>query len=137
MFIGLVFLSAVLHLYYARFMSHFLHSEGLLPCREPFKQLLVQGVVMGKTYKVTNSGKYVLQRDVVQKNDEYFTKSGEPVSMFWEKMSKSKYNGIDPLNLLDKYGVDTTRLLILADVAPTSTRNWSEESKFFKGRPFK
>ncbi|XP_071562472.1 leucine--tRNA ligase, mitochondrial [Temnothorax nylanderi] len=119
---------AVLHLYFARFMSHFLHSEGLLPCREPFRQLLVQGVVMGKTYQVISTGKYVPENEVNMKGDQYKTKSGELVSMRWEKMSKSKHNGVDPLNLLDKYGIDTTRLLILADVAPTSTRNWSENT---------
>ncbi|KYN10120.1 putative leucyl-tRNA synthetase, mitochondrial [Trachymyrmex cornetzi] len=119
---------AVLHLYFARFMSHFLHSEGLLPCREPFKQLLVQGVVMGKTYQVISTGKYILEDEALKEGDQYKTKSGELVSMRWEKMSKSKLNGVDPLNLLNKYGIDTTRLLILADVAPTSTRNWSENT---------
>lgn len=112
-------------------MSHFLHSEGLVPCREPFSQLLVQGVVMGKTYKIISNGKYVSESDAVkEKNDQYVTKLGEPLSVAWEKMSKSKHNGIDPLKLLDQYGVDVTRLLVLADVAPTSTRNWSEDSEF-------
>lgn len=128
------FLLAVLHLYFARFMSHFLHSEGLLPCREPFKQLLVQGVVMGKTYQVVSTGKYLPEYEVVTEGNQYKTKSGELVIKRWEKMSKSKHNGVDPLDLLNKYGLDTTRLLILADVAPTSTRNWTEDSKFLKSR---
>lgn len=111
-------------------MSHFLHSEGLVPNREPFRQLLVQGMIMGQTYKTKNTGKYVSAKEVtVNKDGEYRTLSGEIVSLNWEKMSKSKHNGIDPLNLLNKYGIDTTRLLILGDVAPTSTRNWSEDSK--------
>lgn len=118
-------------------MSHFLHSEGLLPCREPFRQLLVQGVVMGKTYQVISTGKYVPENEVVIEGNQYKTKHGELVSMHWEKMSKSKHNGVDPLNLLNKYGIDMTRLLILADVAPTSTRNWSENSKFLKSQLFK
>lgn len=113
-------------------MSHFLHSEGLLPCREPFRQLLVQGIVMGKTYKIINTGKYIPKSEVISEGNQYKTQSGELVSMDWEKMSKSKHNGIDPLDLLNKYGIDMTRLLILADVAPTSTRNWSENSKFLK-----
>lgn len=121
-------------------MNYFLHSEGLLPCPEPFRQLLVQGVVMGKTYKVQSTGKYVPESEVVQEEDKCTTKHGESVVVSWEKMSKSKHNGIDPLNLLNKYGVDTTRLLILADVAPTSTRNWSEDSTldtdFLKRRQF-
>lgn len=128
---------AVLHLYFARFMSHFLHSEGLLSCREPFRQLLVQGVVMGKTYQVISTGKYVREDEVTMKDNQYRTKSGEFVCVRSEKMSKSKHNGVDPLNLLNKYGVDTTRLLILADVAPTSTRNWSEKSEFLKSQLFK
>jgi len=115
-------------------MSHFLYSEGLLPCREPFRQLLVQGVVMNKTYQVISTGKYVPENEVITEGNQYKTKSGELVSMRWEKMSKSKYNGIDPLNLLSKYGIDTTRLLILADIAPTSTRNWTEDSKFLKSQ---
>ncbi|KAL6422545.1 hypothetical protein ACFW04_010651 [Cataglyphis niger] len=119
---------AVLHLYYARFMSHFLHSEGLIPCREPFRQLLVQGVIMGKTYKIKNTGQYVAENELIKEGDQYKTKSGELVFMNWEKMSKSKCNGVEPISLLYKYGIDTTRLLILADVAPTSTRNWSENT---------
>lgn len=52
--------------------------------------------------------------------------------MAWEKMSKSKYNGVDPNDMFNEYGVDTSRLLILADVAPTSHRNWNTNSKFAK-----
>lgn len=44
-------------------------------------------------------------------------------------MSKSKYNGVDPEDMFKEYGTDTTRLLILADVAPTSHRNWNSNSK--------
>lgn len=87
---------------------------------------------MGKTYQVIGTGKYVPENEVVMEGNQYKTKSGELVSLHWEKMSKSKHNGVDPLDLLNKYGIDTTRLLILGDVAPTSTRNWSEDSKFLK-----
>jgi len=47
---------AVLHLYYARFMAHFLHLLGWIPEREPFKRLLVQGMVMGRSYRIKGSG---------------------------------------------------------------------------------
>nr|CAD7569835.1 unnamed protein product [Timema californicum] len=40
-------------------------------------------------------------------------------------MSKSKHNGVDPDDMLKDYGIDTTRLLILADVSPTSHRHWT------------
>lgn len=55
---------AVLHLYYARFISHFLHSLNLLPEREPFKRLLVQGMVMGRSYRIKGTGRYVTENEV-------------------------------------------------------------------------
>lgn len=126
-------ISGVLHLYYARFISHFLHSEGLLPSQEPFEQLLVQGIVMGKTYQGTNTKKYLKADEVEEKEGQYIQKNTkEPVEVSWEKMSKSKHNGIDPIELVDKYGIDVTRLLILADVPPNLNRNWSDQSKSIK-----
>ncbi|KAI4490502.1 hypothetical protein M0804_003446 [Polistes exclamans] len=122
---------AMLHLYYARFMNHFLYEEGLVPTREPFKQLLVQGMVMGKTYQISDTKQYIKESDVIKNemDNKYTEKStGRLVTVTWEKMSKSKHNGIDPLELLKSYGIDTTRLLILADVAPTSHRNWSTDT---------
>jgi len=44
-------------------------------------------------------------------------------------MSKSKLNGVEPSDMFNEYGTDTTRLIILADVAPTSHRNWSSASE--------
>lgn len=39
---------AVMHLLYARFWTHFLAEEGLLPFKEPFPRLLNQGQMLGK-----------------------------------------------------------------------------------------
>lgn len=126
-----------MHLYYARFISHFLHSEGLLPSQEPFKQLLVQGMVFGKTYQVQTTGKYLKVDELEEKGGEHVEKStGEPVIVSWEKMSKSKHNGVDPMEILDEYGIDTTRLFILADQAPTSEKYWNYDSKFYRGKHF-
>jgi len=50
---------AVLHLYYARFMGHFLHWAGWLREPEPFSRLLMQGMVMGKSYRLKKSGRYL------------------------------------------------------------------------------
>lgn len=121
---------AALHLYYARFVSHFLHSEGLLPEKEPFKQLLVQGMVNGQSFRVKGSGKYLKKDEVQNVGKNYIEKtSGAAVVATWEKMSKSKYNGVDPMKMFKEYGADTTRMIILGDVAPTSHRNWSTQSK--------
>ncbi|CAH0766753.1 unnamed protein product [Diatraea saccharalis] len=121
---------AVLHLYYARFMSYFLHSLGWIPSPEPFKKLVVQGMVMGQSYKLKSSGKYIPPDNVVLVGKEYKLKNtGESVLAQWEKMSKSKYNGENPERLLTTYGCDTTRLLILSDVPPETSRRWSDASK--------
>lgn len=121
---------AVLHLYYARFFHHFLHSIGLAPCSEPFQKLLVQGMVMGQSFKNKINGTYLKEDEVVKKGENYFTKNGDcPVIAAWEKMSKSKHNGVEPKNTISQYGVDTMRLLILSSVAPTSNRNWNSDSK--------
>lgn len=125
---------AVLHLYYARFVNHFLHSLGLVPYSEPFQRLLVQGMVMGQSFRVKGSGKYLREKDVrivnAKKNQAEELTTGEPVVMQWEKMSKSKLNGADPAEVIAEYGTDTVRLIMLGDVAPTSHRNWSTASKF-------
>nr|CAI5843216.1 unnamed protein product [Callosobruchus analis] len=120
---------AVLHLYYARFVNHFLHSLGLVPEKEPFKRLLVQGMVMGRSYRVKSTGEYLPECKVnvidLKKNKAVTKDTQEPVVIAWEKMSKSRHNGVDPAEMFKQYGIDTTRLLILADVAPTSHRNWN------------
>ncbi|KAJ8954021.1 hypothetical protein NQ318_004314 [Aromia moschata] len=119
---------AVLHLYYARFIAHFLYSLGLLPEREPFKRFLVQGMVMGRTYRIKGTGGIRAGGQNLKRNKAAVKETGEPVVVSWEKMSKSKYNGVDPDEMFKTYGTDTTRLLILADVAPTSSRNWNSNT---------
>lgn len=55
-------------------------------------------------------------------DDVYVT--GTVLDKHGQRMSKTKGNGIDPLEVFDKYGVDATRLT-LASVGSTDTR-WSE-----------
>ncbi|XP_042902519.1 probable leucine--tRNA ligase, mitochondrial isoform X2 [Parasteatoda tepidariorum] len=119
---------AGLHMFYARFMSRFLHSVGLLRHPEPFLQLLMQGMVMGKSYRIKDSGKYVTKDEVDFSGPTLLEKfSGSPVIEDWEKMSKSKYNGVDPQKVIDEHGIDTARLFILGSVAPQSPRKWNED----------
>lgn len=124
---------ATLHLYYARFIQHFLHGLGLVPQREPFKRLIPQGMVMGQTYQVKDSGKYLSTTEVTvineKKNQAKETATGKPVSMKWLKMSKSKHNGVVPVDLMKQYSTDAVRLVMLADVAPKTERNWSTGSE--------
>jgi leucyl-tRNA synthetase len=41
-------------------------------------------------------------------------------------MSKSKYNGIDPAEVLDKYGADTARMFILFKAPPEKDLEWDD-----------
>src|SRR2546429_2443541 len=56
-------------------------------------------------------------------DDVYVT--GTILDKHGQRMSKTKGNGIDPLDVFDKYGVDATRLT-LASVGSTDTR-WNEK----------
>lgn len=56
--------SAIRHLYYARFIAHFLHDIGVLPCREPFQRFLPVGLVLGPTFVNPVSGAFVAAEDV-------------------------------------------------------------------------
>lgn len=65
--------------------------------------------------------------------NEWKSKStGKSVEMIYEKMSKSKANGVDPLDIIDKIGVDLTRLQLLGVSAPRANLNWGESGEFFK-----
>jgi leucyl-tRNA synthetase len=57
---------AVLHLLYARFWTHFLADQGLLPFREPFTKLLNQGQMMGTDgYRMSKSRGNVITPDQI------------------------------------------------------------------------
>ena len=42
-------------------------------------------------------------------------------------MSKSKNNGVDPQNLIDRYGADTVRLYTIFTAPPDQSLEWSDE----------
>ncbi|XP_034237398.1 probable leucine--tRNA ligase, mitochondrial [Thrips palmi] len=115
-------------LYYARIVSHFLYQLGIAPCPEPFQRLLVQGMVMGQTFLEESTGRFLKRSEVDFQGKSPFCKAtGKPVVVKWDKMSKSKHNGVDPADAVGSFGVDSTRLLMLADAAPFSQRNWDPE----------
>ena len=124
---------ATLHMYFARFITHFLHSVGVSPVKEPFQRLLVQGMVKGQSYRVKGSGEYIPKSEVNFETEKPTQKeSGKPLVIEWEKMSKSKFNGVDPNDVLTTYGMDMTRLLILSDVSPLSDRKWDPEESYIR-----
>ena len=117
---------AILHLLYSRFFTKVLRDRGLLGFDEPFKRLLTQGMVQAITYKNPASGKYIAPADVADANDPRDPATGEPLETSFEKMSKSKYNGVDPARVIDRYGADTARMFILFKAPPEKDLEWDE-----------
>ena len=116
---------AILHLLYSRFFTKVLRDRGLLNFDEPFQRLLTQGMVQGLTYKNPSTGKYVPSAEV-NPDAPQDPETGEPLAVFYEKMSKSKYNGVDPQQVLEKYGADTARMFILFKAPPEKDLEWED-----------
>lgn len=116
---------AILHLLYSRFFTKVLRDCGLLNFDEPFQRLLTQGMVQGTTYKNPATDKYIPSAQV-DPADPKDPETGEPLQVFYEKMSKSKYNGIDPEEVLAKYGADTARMFILFKAPPEKDLEWDD-----------
>ncbi|MGL6154770.1 MAG: leucine--tRNA ligase [Cetobacterium sp.] len=118
---------AVMHLLYSRFFYKVLRDMGLLSSNEPFKRLLTQGMVLGPSYYSTSQNKFLYPADVTIKGDKaYSTETGEELVVKIEKMSKSKNNGVDPEEMIEKYGADTTRLFIMFAAPPEKELEWNE-----------
>jgi leucyl-tRNA synthetase len=117
---------AILHLLYSRFFTKVLRDRGLLNFDEPFERLLTQGMVQGRTYKNPTTGKYVLPAEVKDANNPIDPNTGEPLEIVFEKMSKSKHNGVAPGDVIDKYGADTARMFILFKAPPEKDLEWED-----------
>jgi len=117
---------AILHLLYSRFLTKALKSCGLLNIDEPFKKLLTQGMVQAITYKNPNNNKYFSKDQIKDINDPKDPITGENIEIIYEKMSKSKYNGVDPSLVIDKYGADTARMFILFKAPPEKDLEWDD-----------
>ncbi|KAM0375592.1 hypothetical protein ACHAPY_008089 [Fusarium culmorum] len=127
---------AILHLLYARFIFKFLASTELLPqyteetykSAEPFKRLITQGMVHGKTYIDPDSGRFLKpdEVDLTDPNKPKVVASGKSANIAYEKMSKSKYNGVDPSEFISKYGADATRAHMLFQAPVGDILNWDE-----------
>ena len=127
---------AVLHLLYARFFNKLMRDEGLIECDEPFTNLLTQGMVLADTYYVEGESggqEWIAPCDVSIERSE----KGKVLSMTdnqgrevqtdgMSKMSKSKNNGVDPAELIEKYGADTLRVFSMFAAPPDQSMEWSD-----------
>lgn len=127
---------AVMHLLYSRFFHKLLRDAGMVNSDEPFKRLLCQGMVLADAYYYNNdkgAKVWVSPTEVTVERDEKgrITKAvdsegHELVHAGMTKMSKSKNNGIDPQEMVDKYGADTVRLFMMFASPADMTLEWQE-----------
>jgi leucyl-tRNA synthetase len=120
---------AILHLLYARFISKFLSRSFNSKIRgEPFKQVLTQGMVHGKTYSDPKTGRFLkpAEMKLTSSSKPVIKATGKTPNVSFEKMSKSKYNGVDPGMCMDQYGADTTRAHILFQAPVTEVLEWDD-----------
>lgn len=127
---------ATMHLLYFRFYHKLLRDAGLLACDEPATKLLCQGMVLSDAFyytSETNERIWVSPTKVTITRDEKgrIIKAVDPeghelVHAGMTKMSKSKNNGIDPQEMVEKYGADTVRLFMMFASPAEMTLEWQE-----------
>jgi len=121
---------AVLHLLYSRFFTRALRDCGLLdlPSGEPFAGLFTQGMVTHETYK-SAEGKWVSPEEIEMREGAIVEiATGKPVEIGGvEKMSKSKKNVVDPIQIISDYGADVARWFVLSDSPPERDVQWTQD----------
>ncbi|TRZ65808.1 MAG: leucine--tRNA ligase [Comamonadaceae bacterium] len=138
---------AILHLLYARFWTKVMRDMGLVKIDEPFTKLLTQGMVLNHIYsrRTAKGGKdYFWPHDVEHVQDEAGKVVGAKLKNAADSgdgklpigtaidyegvgtMSKSKNNGVDPQDLIEKYGADTARLYTMFTAPPEATLEWND-----------
>ena len=124
---------AVMHLLYTRFWTKVMRDIGLVNFDEPVEKLLTQGMVVGESFYSNAKASYIepdaveIVRDEKGKVVEARLKSDDsPVKVAVEKMSKSKYNGVDPDDMVAIYGADAARIFALFAAPAENELVWQE-----------
>jgi len=128
---------AILHLLYARFWTKVMRDLKLVTVDEPFTRLLTQGMVLNHIYSRRGAAggiEYFWPHEV----ENVFDADGKVLGAKLKSdgsavdyegvgtMSKSKNNGVDPQELIDKYGADTARLFVMFASPPEQTLEWND-----------
>jgi leucyl-tRNA synthetase len=122
---------AILHLLYSRFFARAMQVTGHLPPKaiEPFNALFTQGMVTHEIYRTTDANArpvYHLPEDVIRSEAGATLKDGTRVDVIPSaKMSKSKKNVVDPMNIISQFGADTARWFVMSDSPPERDVEWT------------
>ena len=118
---------AVLHLLYSRFWHKVLYDAGFVHTKEPFRKLFNQGMILAYSFKDAQ-GKYHYPHEVERDGDVWRLKSsGESVETQIEKMSKSRYNVVNPDDVVKEYGADAMRLYEMFMGPLDRDKPWTDE----------
>ena len=128
---------AILHLLYARFWTKVMRDLKLVSIDEPFTKLLTQGMVLKEAFvrsSDTTGREYFWEHELDIQRDEFhkvtaatLKRDGSAVQCEgWTTMSKSKHNGVDPQEVINRYGADTARLFVMFASPPEQTMEWND-----------
>jgi leucyl-tRNA synthetase len=128
---------AILHLLYSRFWTKVMRDLKLINYDEPFANLLTQGMVLNHIFSRHHEKggiEYFAPEEVEILKDEAGRITGakavaDSSAVDYQgigTMSKSKRNGVDPQELIDKYGADTARLFMMFASPPEQTLEWAD-----------
>lgn len=128
---------AILHLLYSRFFHKLMRDAGMVESDEPFNNLLTQGMVLAETFfrdKETGGQDWFAPNAVSVERDDKGRVVGATLLADGQsvqaggvtKMSKSKNNGVDPQEMIEKFGADTLRLFSMFAAPPDQSMEWSD-----------
>ncbi|HEY8242214.1 MAG TPA: leucine--tRNA ligase [Casimicrobiaceae bacterium] len=127
---------AILHLLYARFWTKVMRDMGMLKFDEPFTRLMTQGMVLNHAWFTRNDRggiEYHPPSDVTPVLDEHGHVAGGTLADGTAveyggvvKMSKSERNGVDPEEIIERYGADTARHFVMSASPPEDSMEWSD-----------
>lgn len=83
----------------------------------PFKETFLHGLIYGKSYwRMNQDGVAIYATPEEKKAYDLGTPIPAHVHSKWEKMSKSKGNVIDPIEIINEYGTDALRMALTSSV---------------------